>query len=78
MSEPLADQPLRVVNPSDGFRFFAASELMNLPAMYLYREGGEQFIRVVARGFDHAFAADDMEDAMVFYLIAARQNGYLL
>jgi hypothetical protein len=78
MSEPVADQPLKQIKPSDGFRFLAASEHMNLPAMYLYREGGEQFVRVVARGFDHSFALKDFEDAVIFYLIAARENGYKL
>jgi hypothetical protein len=78
MSEPVADQPLRIVSPCDGFRFFAASEHMILPAMYLFRRGDTQIVTVVARGFEHSFAIDEFEDAVTFYLIAARQNGYAL
>jgi hypothetical protein len=78
MSEPLADQPLKMVNARDGFRFLAASENMNLPAIYLSRKGDAQVITVVARGFEYSFAIDEFEDAVTFYLIAARQNGYAL
>jgi hypothetical protein len=76
MSVPVADQPLKVVNPRDGFRFYAASEHMNLPAMYLSTRGDSQVVTVVARGFEHEFALKDFVDAVTFYLIAARENGY--
>jgi hypothetical protein len=78
MSEPVADQPLKLVNPRDGFRFYAASENMNLPALYLSREDDCEVVTVVARDFEHTFALEDIQDAVAFYLIAARQNGYEL
>jgi hypothetical protein len=78
MSEPVADQQLKMVNPRDGFRFFAASESMNLPAMYLSKQGDFTVVTVVARDFEHTFEPDDIEDALAFFFIAAHQNGYAL
>ena len=78
MDEPINEQQVKHVNPRDAFRFFAASETMNLPTMYA--SGGPlspRVVTVVARNCDRSFPIERLDEAFALYRTMLAELGYL-
>lgn len=75
----IRDQLIRDTSPDDAFRFFAASEFMNLPAIYAsgHPGSGRKTLTVVARNVEREFPMDRIDEAFALYRTALEELGYL-
>lgn len=67
--------PLSKITPRDGFRFFAASANMNLPAMYAHGHA-EPSVTVVTQIGERTFPMSRFDEAIAWYRIALEELGY--